>query len=156
MKLVFAVVAVAVLGRAAAADPMYSCHAVPADTKLYAEFKNPSSLADLATWVLGFSCKNIIFTPEVAQHATRVHIVAPNEMTPKQALQLFIDAVDATGLVVTDKGDTIVIKPGPNMPASCPDVTAAAAVAPATTPTTGVTRRSPPRSPTPTSTPASW
>src|SRR5580765_4523172 len=54
-----------------------------------------------------YKCK-----PEVAKNATRLVIAAPNDMTPKQALKLFIDSMDAAGLVATDKGDTITIKPG--------------------------------------------
>lgn len=124
MKHLLAILVVATVGGTAVADPAYKCHAVDAATKLRADFAQPVSLADLAAWVVGFSCKNVVFTPEVAKHATRVHIAAPNEMTPKQAIQLFLDAVDATGLVATDKGDTIVIKLGANMPSTCPDTTA--------------------------------
>jgi hypothetical protein len=122
--LVFAVV---VLGSqvAYAEDPMYACHTPPANTKISVTFKPETPLADLATWVMGFSCKNIVFSTDVAKHATRVTILAPKEMTPKQAMQLFVDAVEATGLVVVQKPDTIIIKLGPNMPASCPDIAAA-------------------------------
>lgn len=110
-----------------AEDPMYACHTAPPGTKIQASFRPDTSLADLATWVMGFSCKNIVFSSEVAKHATRVNILAPGEMSPKQAMQLFVDAVEATGLVVVQKPDTIIIKLGPNMPASCPDVAATAA-----------------------------
>jgi hypothetical protein len=81
--------------------------------------------------VIGFTCKNIVFSADVAKHATRVTIIAPLPMTPKQALQLFVDSVEATGLVVVQKPDTIIIKLGPNMPASCPDPAPVASRAPA-------------------------
>ncbi len=126
MRALVVAVVVLVSQVAYAEDPMYACHAAPPTTKIQATFKPDTSLADLATWVMGFSCKNIVFSTEVAKHATRVNILSPKEMTPKQAMQLFVDAVEATGLVVVQKPDTIIIKLGPNMPASCPDVATAA------------------------------
>lgn len=42
-------------------------------------------------------------------------------MTAKQALQLYVDAVESTGLVVVQKPDTLVIKLGPKMASGCPD-----------------------------------
>ena len=124
MKHVLAILVVAALGGTAVADtPTYTCKAADPATKIRVTFSSTVSLMDLTAWVIGFTCKNVVFTPEVAKNATRLVIVAPQEMTPKQALKLFIDSVDAAGLVATDKGDTIVIKPGQGMPV-CPDTTA--------------------------------
>jgi hypothetical protein len=124
-------VVVLALAHPAAADPAFSCQSVSPQSKFRADFKDAVSLRDLTAWVTGFTCKNIVFTAGVAQHATQLHVVAPNEMTPKQGLQLYLDAVDAAGLVATDKGDTIVIKPGPTMPNGCPDVVQTTSSAPA-------------------------
>jgi general secretion pathway protein C len=90
--------------------------------KLRVSFKPDTSLVDLATWVTGFTCKNVVFDGAVAKHATKVTVISSAEMTAKQALALFVDAVEATGLVVKVKPDTIVITLGPNMPRSCPDL----------------------------------
>ena len=128
MKHVLVIAAVMALGGAAAADPAYKCKAVDPSTKISATFASTVSLMDLTAWVVGFSCKNVVFTPEVAKNATRLVIAAPTDMTPKQALKLFVDALDA-GLTVTDKGDTLVIKPAKGMPA-CPDLAAAPPPAP--------------------------
>ncbi|MBA2541266.1 MAG: hypothetical protein H0V17_16615 [Deltaproteobacteria bacterium] len=106
-------------------DPAYLCKQAPPDMKLTASFSPQVSLQDLATWVLGFSCKNIVIANDVAKHATKMTIMAPKQMTPKQAMQLFVDAVEANGLVVVQKPDSILIKLGPNMPKNCPDLTAA-------------------------------
>lgn len=104
-------------------DPLYACHLPAAGTKLRASFQPETSLRDLATWVTGFTCKNIVFSADVPKHATKVTIMSPKEMTAKQALALFVDAVEATGLVVQIKPDTIIIKLGPKMPRGCPDKT---------------------------------
>lgn len=106
-------------------DPLYTCHVPPAGTKLSVSFRPDTSLADLATWVTGFTCKNVVFSSDVPKRATSVTIISPTKMTPKQALALFVDAVEATGLVVQVKPDTILIKLGPKMPRNCPDTAAA-------------------------------
>ena len=103
----------------------YKCKEADPGTKLIATFGPTVSLHDLSVWILGFTCKNVVFAPDVAKHATKLTVIAPKAMTPKQALQLFVDAVEATGLIVQQKPDTIVIKLGPNMPKTCPDLAVA-------------------------------
>jgi general secretion pathway protein C len=73
--------------------------------------------------MLGFTCKNVVFSADVPKYATRMTVIAPQKLSPKQAMQLYVDAVESTGLVVVQKADTIIIKLGPNMPKGCPDGT---------------------------------
>jgi len=129
-RLALALVLVSRVAHADDPDALYTCKAAAPTTKIQVNFKPDVSLAELATWVLGFSCKNIVFSSDVAKHATKVTVISPTPMTPKQAMQLFVDSVEATGLVVVQKPDTIIIKLGPHMPANCPDVAAATTVAP--------------------------
>ncbi|MBL0215005.1 MAG: hypothetical protein IPQ07_14105 [Myxococcales bacterium] len=114
------------LGSAAHADApedqLYACKEPAPSAKLTVSFKPEASLVDLATWVTSFTCKNVVFSADVAKRATKVTVVSAKAMTPKQALELFVDAVEATGMVVTVKRDTILIKLGPSMPKSCPDL----------------------------------
>ncbi len=122
-----ALVVLASLGRAVLADPdptepLYKCKKDVPGTMIAVSFQPDTSLRDLTVWAIGFTCKNIVYSADVARHAPRVTIISPNKMTPKQALQLFVDAVEATGLVVVQKNDSIIIKLGPNMTQSCPDV----------------------------------
>jgi hypothetical protein len=99
-----------------------TCHLASPDTKIRVTFQPQTPVQDLATWVMGFTCKNVVFDGAVATRATKVSILSPREMTPTQAVQLFVDAMDAVGLVVTQRPDTLVVKLGPGMPKSCPDV----------------------------------
>jgi hypothetical protein len=115
--------------QARAEDPLYSCKQLAPGAKISAQFAPDISILDLVTWVSGFTCKTVILDSEVKARVPRVTIVAPASMTAKQAMQLFVDAVEITGLVVQQKKDTILIKLGPKMPRSCP------AVADATPPT---------------------
>jgi len=128
-------VVLALLFAQVARADLYQCKEPSPDTKIDVQFKPEVSMMELAAWVTGFTCKNVIFSTDVAKRATRVVIVAPKPMTPKQALQLFVDAVDATGLVATVKPDSIIVKLGPGMPKTCPDVASTTPVKPADTTT---------------------
>ena len=130
MKRCLAILCVLTCARVARADdePFITCH--PAGGKIRIQFKPESSIVDLTVWAMGFSCKNVIFGADVARLAPKVTVLAPNDLTPKQALQLYVDAVEAAGLVVVQKQDTIILKLGPNTPRSCPDVAVASAPAP--------------------------
>jgi type II secretory pathway component PulC len=104
-------------------EPLLACKA--ATGKIHAVFKPETELKDLATWLMGFTCKNVIVGAGVDM-ATKITILAPNAMTSKQAVKLFSDSVDAAGYVVLDRGDDIVIKPGPSSPKPCSDASATA------------------------------
>ncbi len=136
-RIALSVLAMASLVRIAHAEdpePMYACRAMPASAKIAVSVKPDISVSDLAIWVTGFTCKNVVFSADVAKRATKVNVVSSKPMSPKQALQLFVDAVEATGLVVVQKADTIIVKLGPNMPKTCPDLAGNAAEASAPVP----------------------
>lgn len=93
--------------------------------KISVSFKPEVSLHELAMWLTSITCKNVVFGTDVAKHATKLVIIAPGQpMTQKQAIQLFIDGVQSTGLVVKQKPSTFTISLGPRMPKACPDLTA--------------------------------
>lgn len=118
--------ALALLARVAHADdPKYTCKEPAADAKISAVFGPEVSLRDLTAWVIGFTCRTVLFEASLQQEVTKFAIVAPKPLSPKQALALFVDAIQATGLVVEVKPDTIIIKRGPNTPRKCPDVATA-------------------------------
>jgi type II secretory pathway component PulC len=115
-------------------DHLYTCKEATPDTKISVTFKPDASLRDLAVWLGGFTCRSVVYSAEVVRAMPTVTIIAPRALTPKQALQLFVDAVESTGLVVAVRPDTIVIKLGPNMPRNCPDVGDLPPLKPAPTP----------------------
>lgn len=98
---------------------MYACHEPAATTKITANFKPNVSLPELAAWVTGFTCKNIVFSSDAEKAGQTITILAPQPMTPKQAQQLFIDSLDTIGLIATVKGNTITIKLGPKAVSRC-------------------------------------
>jgi hypothetical protein len=90
-----------------------TCVKPAADAKLSLSFKPDTSLDDLAVWIAGFTCKRVSFDPSIATQATMVSLIVPAKVTPRQATRLFVDAVLATGLAVTEKADAFEVKPGP-------------------------------------------
>jgi hypothetical protein len=117
----------------AVAEPPMACR--PAPGKITVTFKPEVSLQELSMWLTSFTCKNVVFGTDVAKHATKLVIIAPgNAITPKQAIQLFVDGVQSTGLVVKQKADTFTISLGPKMAKGCPDLAASPPVDPTWTP----------------------
>lgn len=118
--LVLALVAGSHIARADEVPPEYACKVPPANSKMSVSFSPDTSILDLVAWVTGFTCKNVVVDAEARARVPKVTIVAPNKLTPKQALDLFVQAVQATGLAVTVKKDTISITLGKSMPRNCP------------------------------------
>jgi hypothetical protein len=56
------------------------------NAEIYARMK----IKNVIAWVLGFSYKNILVSSEVLRHAARVSVIATVDLTPKQAMQLFV------------------------------------------------------------------
>src|SRR5262245_13891503 len=125
-SVLFAVIA-ALAPRAASAQSLYACKPLAAGTKMQVSLKPDATLQDLSVWVTSFTCKNVVFDAGIAQTATRVTVVSSAQMTPKQAVQLFVDSLAAVGLVVVVKPDTFIVKPDPKAPPACADRDAARA-----------------------------
>lgn len=127
-------VSVVLASRPAAADP--ACAALSPNTKITLSLKPDITVAELATWIMGSTCKNVVIDSTIAKNSIKATLLSPNTYTVKQALALVIDAIESTGLVVTQKPDTIVIKLGAKMPRSCPDIAATQPPLPAPPPET--------------------
>ena len=68
--LVVGMIVVGMSGVARADDPpLYECHAPPADSKISVQFKTDTSIRDVVTWALGFTCRNIVLTSEAERAA---------------------------------------------------------------------------------------
>jgi len=89
-----------------------TCKPAAPDEKLASAFDPGTSLGELAAWVSGFSCKNVVFSDDTAQRARKLTVIVPAALTPRQAEQLFADAIEAAGLVIVRRANTMLIKPG--------------------------------------------
>jgi len=85
----------------------------PGSAKLSLSFKPDATLDDLGVWVSGLACKRVSFDPAIAPQATRVGVIVSAQLTPRQAVRLFVDAIDATGLTVAERDGAYEVKPGP-------------------------------------------
>jgi hypothetical protein len=105
--------------------PPVACRKPAADAKLSLSFKPDISLAELAVWIGGLTCKRVDFEADIPKGAATVTVIAPVQVTPKQAVQVFVDAIEAAGLAVTEKADAFAVKLGPKSPHGCADRVAA-------------------------------
>ena len=132
MRFAVVIVVAVVAIRPALADDvpetLYSCR--PAPGKITASFKPETTIRDLSVWLIGFTCKNVVLGAGVLKADAAVTIIAPAAMTQKQAVQLWIDAVEAAGFVVVQKPDSFVVKLGPSMAQRCVAVSDDATLAP--------------------------
>ena len=56
-----------------------------------------------------------------AKHATKLQVIAPRSLTPREAVKLFTASLEAAGLKVRHKDRTFSVTLGPGMPRGCPD-----------------------------------
>jgi hypothetical protein len=85
----------------------------PGAAKLSVSFKPDATLDDLGVWVSGLACKRVSFDPAIAPQATRIGVIVSAQLAPRQAVRLFVDAVEATGLTVAERDGAYEVKPGP-------------------------------------------
>lgn len=86
---------------------------------MWLTFGAETSIRDLATWLTVTYCKNVAIDSAVLKSGIAATVLTPNKLTPKQALQLVLDAIEATGVTVVQKADTIILKLGPKMSRPC-------------------------------------
>jgi hypothetical protein len=100
-------------------DAPVLCKAPPASASITLQFRPETSIPDFAAWITATLCKNVVIDAAVPRSGLGATLLSPRKLTPRQALQLVVDAIEATGLVVVQKPDTIIIKLGPNTPRTC-------------------------------------
>lgn len=66
--------------------------------------KPDTNVDDLVVWISSITCRQFVWSEAIAAQNKKVTIVAPLPMTPKQAFELFLDALDSVGLTVEPSG----------------------------------------------------
>lgn len=102
----------------------YTCVPAPLASQLTVSFGPEVSLAELATWVAGFTCESVVIAPGIARRATRLQVIVPAPLTVRQALKLFNQTLEAAGLRVKRRDRTFTITTGPGTPRTCPELVA--------------------------------
>ncbi len=90
-------------------EVLHSCTGSRGKKKTHVSFTSETSLSDLVTWAMSFSCKNFLYRTELASRSPKVEIVAPTTMTPSQSWRLFQVALDSLGLTIVRKGPVLHI-----------------------------------------------
>jgi|HubBroStandDraft_6_1064221.scaffolds.fasta_scaffold11741_4 general secretion pathway protein D len=108
MRLTLAILVV--LSRVALAEPdpeLYHCDKKP--SKVEVSFKPETDLKELVSWAMGFTCKNFMFDPSYVQRGKKINVVTPEEMTPEQAYEVFLVALQTMGYAVVTQGNVLRI-----------------------------------------------
>ncbi len=98
--------AVAVKAPAPFADKDFNaCRKVPSGKRLVKlTLKPDTNVDDLVVWISSVTCRQFVWSEAVAARNKKVTLVAPLPMTPREAFDLFLDALDSIGLTVEPSG----------------------------------------------------
>jgi len=99
--------AVAAPPTASAATSGDTCRRLPAGTRLKLTLKPNTELVDLVAWISAITCKQFVIPGTIPPQSKTVTIIAPQMMTPGDAYQLFLGALDSVGLTVYADGDIL-------------------------------------------------
>jgi general secretion pathway protein D len=91
------------------ADELYKCKRYPADARVRVTLKPDTTLTDLVTWTMGFTCKTFVYGQAVAQRKQTVTVITPSELSPRDAYRLFLLALHQMQLTVVPRGRSLEI-----------------------------------------------
>jgi len=89
-------------------DALYSCSRSTARS-VRVSLRPETSVSDLVSWAMTFTCKNFVFASPIASRSAKVTLVAPGALTPRQAWRAFLVALQSAGLTVVPKGELLEI-----------------------------------------------
>jgi hypothetical protein len=86
---------------------LLKCKKLPDKAKIRVTLAASSTLPELANWISAITCKNVVYSADVACRGATV--VSPAAIAAGEAIDLFNACADAMGLKVTVRGNTLVI-----------------------------------------------
>src|SRR5688572_10324089 len=95
-------------GGTAAAGPVYNCVKNPKGVTV-SFGKTELELQDLLDWAMTFACKNFIYQAGISGRTSKVVLMSPKKLSPAEAWEVFLAALNTMGLAVVDKGSTLKI-----------------------------------------------
>ncbi|HEY8922896.1 MAG TPA: type II secretion system secretin GspD, partial [Polyangia bacterium] len=82
-----------------------SCHKFPPNRRIVKlNMKPDTELGDLISWISSITCKQFLLPGTIPANSKKVTVVAPQLITPEEAYQLFLAALDSVGLTVQESG----------------------------------------------------
>ncbi len=88
-------------------DSLFNCRKAKGKFKI--NFKPETELKDLVTWAFTFTCKNFIYDSKITGRASKVTLMAPDEVSAQQAWKIFLVALQSMGLTIVPKGNVLEI-----------------------------------------------
>jgi general secretion pathway protein D len=90
---------------AGAPEATTSCRKLPPGKRIVKlSLKPDTNVADLVAWISSVTCKQFILPGTIPATSKTVTIVSPRLLTPEEAYNLFLDALDSVGLTVYRTG----------------------------------------------------
>ena len=78
-----------------------TCKKVPSGKRAVRyKLKPDAGLGDVLAWISSITCKSFLLPGTIAADSKKVTVIAPNLMTPEEAYQLFLNALDSVDLTV--------------------------------------------------------
>jgi general secretion pathway protein D len=93
---------------------LYRCKNLPRNAKFKVTLKPETDLKELVQWAMSFTCRNFIFGQGIMGRSSKVTIIAPTEMTPAEAWNLFLVSLQTMNLTVVPKGRSLEIVESPS------------------------------------------
>lgn len=88
-------------------EGLYSCGKAKGPVSV--SFKPEVELKDLITWAMGFTCKNFVYGAGIGGRTSKVTIIAPKKMTPRNAWQVFLVSLQTMNLTVVPQNNVLRI-----------------------------------------------
>jgi len=78
-----------------------ACRKLPEGKRIVRlNLKPDTGIGDLVVWISSVTCRQFILPNTIPAAGKTVTIIAPRLLTPEEAYQLFLDALDSVGLTV--------------------------------------------------------
>jgi general secretion pathway protein D len=86
------------------------CRKLPAGKRVVKlTLKPETDVADLVAWISSITCKQFVLPGTIPAASRKVTITSPQLMTPEEAYELFLAALDSVGLTVRPSDKFYVI-----------------------------------------------
>jgi type II secretory pathway component GspD/PulD (secretin) len=89
---------------AAPSSPGDACRRLPEGKRLKLSLKPNTDVVDLVAWISAITCKQFVIPGAIPSQRRTVTIIAPRPITPAEAYDLFLGALDSVNLTVYADG----------------------------------------------------
>jgi len=92
-------------------DSLYDCER--GRGRVFVNLRPETELKDLVSWAMTFTCKNFVYAANIGSRASKVTIIAPKKMSPRESWRVFLVALQTMNLTVVPKGNVLEVVESP-------------------------------------------